>query len=255
MRVSALSAKASSVVLIALSCVGCVTPGDTNSGAAALASSWIRNVTIGTADGQQGQQEQDLSPAEQRLREQSRAFQKTVWEGALIGASAGALWGIVQGKDTEEILKRTLIGGAAGGLAGAYVATKQKQYSDTEDQLDSMIADVRKSNKETEDLIDSVQQVLTEDKSRLASVERRYKEGQASQSDLENTRRRAAENKAVVNEARKGAREQYSMFDGAEREYRQQHPSADTHQLQSELRAYNKQIEALDGLANIVSTA
>ena len=182
-------------------------------------------------------------------------FRRPLWEGVLIGASAGALWGVVQGKDTEGILKRALIGGAAGGLAGAYVATKQKQYSDKEDQLDSMTADVRKSNKETEDLIGSARQVLAEDKRRLASVERRYKAGQASQSDLDNTRRRVAENKAVVTEARKGAREQYSMFEGAEREYRQQNPGADTRQLQSELRAYNDQIATLDGLANTVSAA
>jgi flagellar biosynthesis chaperone FliJ len=257
MRIPALAAKAPVIVLITLPCVGCVTPGDTSSGSMASASSWIRNVTVGDAGDQTGDQthEQDLTPAEQRLREQSRAFQKTVWEGALIGASAGALWGIFQGKDTEGILKRALIGGAVGGLAGAYVANKQKQYSDKEDQLDSMIADVRKSNNETENLIGSARQVIAEDKRRLASVEKRYKAGQATKADLDSTRRRVSENNAVVSQATKGAREKYSMFEGAEREYRQENPGVDTKALQSELRAYNQQIDNLDELANTVSAA
>ena len=239
MQIPAIAAKTPVIFLISLTCAGCVTPGDTSSSSMASPSSWIRNVTVGDKDVQDGgqTQEQDLSPAERRLREQSRAFQKTVWEGALIGASAGALWGIVQGKDTEGILKRALIGGAVGGLAGAYVASKQKQYSNKEDQLDSMIADVRKSNKETEDLIGSARQVLAEDKRRLASVEKRYKAGQASKADLDSTRHRVSENNAVVSQATKGAREKYSMFEGAEREYRQENPGVDTKALQSELRA------------------
>lgn len=209
----------------------------------------------GSASSASATPDASLTPSEQQLRKQSQAFQKTVWEGVLIGASAGALLGIVQGKDTEGILKRALIGGAVGGLAGAYIANKQKQYSDKEDQLDSMIADVHQSNKDTADLIASARQVVDEDKRRLASVQKRYKAGQATQSELNTTRKRAAENKAVVSEATKGAKEKYSMFEGAEREYRQQNPGTDTARLQSELRAYNQQIQTLDGVANTVSAA
>jgi hypothetical protein len=232
---------------------GCVSTGDKVGASTAGAGSWVAGLTGGSST--DAASDGSLTPEERRLREQSKAFQKTVWEGVLIGASAGALWGIVQGKDTEGILKRALIGGAVGGLAGAYVANKQKQYSNKEDQLDSMISDVQKSNKETEELIGSARQVLAEDKRRLASVEKRYKAGQATAADLSSTRSRVSENKAVVTQATKGAREKYSMFEGAEQEYRQQNPGTDTARLQSELRAYNQQIETLDGLANTVSAA
>lgn len=232
---------------------GCVSTGDRVGESVSGGASWMSGLT-GRASTDAGPAS-SLTPAEQRMREQSRAFQKTVWEGVLIGAGAGALWGIVQGKDTEGILKRALIGGAVGGLAGAYVANKQKRYSDKEDQLDSMTADVHKSNKETEDLIASARQVMAEDKRRLASVESRYKAGQASEADINDTRRRVSDNKAVVAQATKGAREKYSMFEGAEREYRQQNPGTDTKRLQSELQAYDQQIETLDGLANVVAAA
>jgi hypothetical protein len=118
-----------------------------------------------------------------------------------------------------------------------------------------MVTDVRQSNKQTEDLIASVRQVVAEDERRLASVQQRFKAGQATQAEVDGTRRRVAENKAVVVQAGKGAREQYSMYEGAEQTYRQEHPDTDTGRLQGELKAYNQHIETLDGLANTVAAA
>lgn len=232
---------------------GCVSTGDTVSDPLSGAASWLSGVTGGTSTG--AESTADLTPAERRMREQSRAFQRTVWEGVLIGASAGALWGVIAREDAKDVLKKALIGGAVGGLAGAYIAHKQKQYSSKEDQLDSMIADVRDSNRKTEELIVSVREVVAEDKRRLASVEKRYKTGQATEAELKEVRARVSENKTVVAQAGKGAREKYSMFEGAEREYRQQNPGTDTKGLQTELKAYNRQIETLDGLADTISVA
>jgi len=127
---------------------GCVSTGDRVGEPVSGPTSWMAGLTGGAST--TATPDSSLTPEEQRLRKQSQAFQRTVWEGVLIGASAGALLGVFQGKDTEGILKRALIGGAVGGLAGAYIANKQKQYSNTEDQLDSMISDVQKSNKETD---------------------------------------------------------------------------------------------------------
>ncbi len=233
---------------------GCVTPGDTLSG---MSMPGVPSLTGGTpaATEPSAVATTDLSPAERRMREQSRAFQKTVWEGVLIGAGAGALWGVIEGDDAKDLLKKALIGGAVGGLAGAYIGHKQRQYSDEEDQLNSMIADVRESNQQTEALIASVQQVIEEDKRRLATVEKRYKAGEATQAELASTRARISENRAVVAQATQGAREKYSMFEGAERSFREQNPGTDTGRLQSELNSYNQQIETLDGLADSISVA
>jgi hypothetical protein len=189
------------------------------------------------------------------MRDQSRAFQKTVWEGVLIGAGVGTLWGVIQGDKAKDVLTKAAIGGAVGGLAGAYVAHKQKQYSNKEDQLNSMITDVRASNKETADFIASVRQVVDEDKRRLAAVEGRVRKGQATQEELQSTRRRVADNQKVIAQASKGAREKQTMFQGAERQYRQNNPGADTGGLQRELDAFNRNISTLDGLAQSVAVA
>lgn len=265
-----------SVLAVGILGAGCVTTGDVIDQSVAGASDLISGVTAGSLPGSaaaadsaagggpgragdgtgvQASAEPDLTPEERRMREQSRAFQKTVWQGALIGAGAGALWGLLQGDDTRGVLTKAAIGGAAGGLAGLYVAEKQKEFANQEDQLDAMIADVRQSNAKTEELIASARQVIAEDKRQLAAVQRRYRAGQATQAELAQTRRRIADNQAVIAQASSGAREQYQMFNGAEREFRQQNPGTDTGALQRELETYNQQIETLDGLADSVAVA
>ncbi len=243
------------VVLVASALsAGCVTPGDIQ-GVSGAAPSWLSTMGGSSPTAAQSASDESLTPAERRMREQSKAFQKTVWEGVLIGAGAGTLWGVVQGDKAEDVLKKALIGGAVGGLAGAYVAHKQKQYSSKEDQLDSMIADVRKSNEETQALIVSVREVIAEDKRRLAAVQTGVRKGQATQGELDSTRRRVAENKTVIAQASKGAREKQAMFQGAEKQYRQDNPGSDTARMQRELDAFNNNIKTLDGLAGSVSVA
>lgn len=234
---------------------GCVTPGGQIGEAAAGASSWMTGLSGGGGGTSTTPEESDLTPAERQMREQSKAFQRTVWEGVLIGAAAGTLWGIIQGDKGTDLLKKAAIGGAVGGLAGAYIGHKQNQYASKEDQLDSMIADVRESNQETKELIASVRQVIAEDKRRLVDVQQRYKKGQATEAEVASTRKRIASNQAVVAQASKGAREKYGMFQGAEREFKQQNPGTDTAKMNQELKTFNEQIETLDGLAGSISVA
>ena len=230
---------------------GCVTTGDIQG----MATTGLSTLTGGTQPQTQTAAGASLTPAEQRMRQQSKAFQKTVWEGVLIGAGAGTLWGVIQGDKAKDVLLKAAIGGAVGGLAGAYIASKQKQFSSKEDQLDAMIADVRRSNQETEALIASVRQVIAEDKKRLATVEQRYRKGQASQTEVADARRRITDNRAVIAQASTGAREKQTMFQGAERQYRQDNPGTDTKPMQRELEVYNRNLSTLDKLAGSVSVA
>jgi uncharacterized membrane protein len=230
---------------------GCVTTGDIQG----MATTGLSTLTGGTQPQTQTAAGASLTPAEQRMRQQSKAFQKTVWEGVLIGAGAGTLWGVIQGDKAKDVLLKAAIGGAVGGLAGAYIASKQKQFSSKEDQLDAMIADVRRSNQETEALIASVRQVIDEDKKRLAAVEQRYRKGQASQTEVADARRRITDNRAVIAQASTGAREKQTMFQGAERQYRQDNPGTDTKPMQRELEVYNRNLSTLDKLAGSVSVA
>jgi hypothetical protein len=196
-----------------------------------------------------------LSPAERRLREQSRKFDRTIWEGTLVGAAGGAVWGLIGGGDTSDMLRQAAIGAATGSLSGAYVARKQEQYADKEDQLQAMILDVRESNEDAEAFIESAREVVAEDKRRLAAVEKRYKQGTAAYAELQREKGRVGANRQVIVKAVDGAKQKYTMFKGAEQDYQKKNPDTDTQRLQRELKTYNEQIQTLDDLAESVSVA
>ena len=196
-----------------------------------------------------------LTADEKRLREQSENLQRTVWEGALIGAASGAIWGAIGMGDAPEIAGGAAIGALTGGLSGRYIARKQKQYADEEDQLESMILDVSESNEDTQKFIESANRVLAEDQRRLASLQKRYRSGSAASSDLAGEKERLAANRTVVKKAAQGAREKYKMFEGAEREFKKKNPDVDTLRFQRELKSFNEQIQALDGVASDISIA
>ena len=232
---------------------GCATPGGVDRGMTDTAPGFSADSGGNSQAQAQTAVAESLTPAERRMREQSKAFQKTVWQGALIGAGTTGLIGLLIGE--EAAMVASLLGGAAGGLAGSYVAKKQKQFSNKEDVLNSMIADVRKSNAETQEFIASVREVIAEDQRRLAAVQQQVRKGQATQADLDSARRRIADNKQVIAQAGQGARERQGMFQGAEKIYHRHHPDSDTGGLQRELDAYHKNIQTLASLAQSVSTA
>lgn len=241
-------------LMVVLSTAGCATPGGVDRGTTDTATGSSSDSDGNSQAPAQTAAAESLTPAERRMREQSKAFQKTVWEGALIGAGTTGLIALLIGEETA-MLASLLGGGAAGGLAGSYVAHKQKQFSNKEDVLNSMIADVRKSNAETQEFIASVREVIAEDQRRLAAVEQQVRKGQATQAELDSTRRRIADNKKVITQAGQGARERQGMFQGAEKIYHRNHPDSDTGGLQRELDAFNNNIKTLEALAKSVSTA
>jgi hypothetical protein len=251
--------RAQAAVLLATAALvnGCVSTGDLQGTAASGLSALTSGIGITGADAAPtpSASAQPLTPAEERMRQQSKAFQKTVWEGVLIGASAGTLWGVIQGDKAKDVLTKAVIGGAVGGLAGAYIGHKQNQFSSKEDQLDSMIADVKQSNRDTEELIVSVRQVIAEDKKRLAAVEQRFRKGQATKVEVDGTRSRIKENQTVIAQASKGAHQKQSMFQGAEQQFKKDNPGTDTARMQREIDAYNKHLKTLDGLAGSVAVA
>jgi hypothetical protein len=232
-------------LILALSTAGCATGG----GGQATGQSALGKPSDKVGSGQAAAQSVPgvpLTPAERRMREQSQAFARTVWEGTMVGSSSGGLMAIVTGNELSSLGGGTA-GGAAGALAGSYVARKQRQYSEKEDLLTS--------NEETQSFIASVREVIDEDKRRLASVQQQVRKGAATAAELESTRRRIADNQAVIAQAGKGAREKQAMFQGAEREFRAKHPGTNTAPMQQQIEAFNQNINTLDSLARSVSAA
>jgi hypothetical protein len=200
--------------------------------------------------------EGELSAEERELRERARRFEMTVWQGALLGGLAGTLIGAVAGGDVEDAAGGAMLGGTVGAIAGFYVAAKQEQYADAEDQLESMTADVRASNREAEALIASARSVLAEDRRRLAAVEAGYRRGEASEQALRQERARVWGNRKVIEQAAVDAGDRYRVFDIAgERVRRDDAAAAGAGGFDVALEEYRRNIEALDAIAGSLTRA
>jgi len=84
------------------------------------------------------------TPEEAELQRRSNALQKTIIEGAATGAAAGAALSLANGGD--NFWRNVLVGAVVGGLAGSYVASLQRNFSDRESQLNQARKDIGATN-------------------------------------------------------------------------------------------------------------
>lgn len=120
-----------------------------------------------------------LTPAEQRLRQESAPLDaKTSIQGCLAGAAAGALLGMLAGRDRDNRSKGVMIGAAVGCGVGvgvnAYVQSKRRQYQNEEQRMESMIADVRADNRRLAGLISTSKDVMAADRRKIAEIDKAY---------------------------------------------------------------------------------
>ena len=247
-----------SVVVAALVCAGCASEAEPQRDRPPPEVGGrfsIGGFSVATGDEPYGY-EGELSETERRMREQSRRFDKTVWQGMLLGAVAGTVVGVVAGGDTEDAVGGAIVGASIGAIAGMYVASKQRQYATLEDQIESMTNDIQASNREAERLIESARLVLAEDRRRLSAVNASIHRGQATEKALAQERARAWGNRKVIEKAAQGARDQQLVFQSASQSLTEnQAPAAGTPGLERALEAYQHNIEALDEIAGQMGKA
>lgn len=122
-----------------------------------------------------------MSPAEQRLAQQSQAYNDTQLEGCLIGAGAGLVGACTIGKcQLTDILVGLAVGAAVGCTAGTYLANVQKGHGTAEGQLDVVINDVRRQNQELLAYNQTAQNVIAEKKLELARLQKDIAAGRKS---------------------------------------------------------------------------
>jgi DNA repair exonuclease SbcCD ATPase subunit len=83
--------------------------------------------------------DEDLTPAQQGLREESERFQWTRVQGALVGAAGGALAGWLISKDATGAVVGAAAGGALGYAAGYYIDSVNQSYADQQQALNTRI--------------------------------------------------------------------------------------------------------------------
>jgi hypothetical protein len=197
----------------------------------------------------------NLTPAERELRERATNFNRTVWEGVATGAAFGAVLGGVggylSGKDAKSAAigagAGALVGGVAGKIAGDYVASKQKAYAETEDQLDSMIVDVQQKNSEASKMISVMQQVTDDSRERLAALQARQQTLSTAehQAELDTIRR----NRALMQDVADNAQKQLAVFQSSEVIYSDAHPDLDTSTYENEIETFENRARTMREIA------
>jgi len=104
---------------------------------------------------------------EERLSLQSRALQRTILEGALLGAGLNAAGTTAYARPIPFGL---VIGASVGGSYGTYLAFLQARYATNEARLEKMNADAAATNAETAAAIETMRVVLDRQSRDLAAL-------------------------------------------------------------------------------------
>lgn len=155
------------------------------------------------ACGTPSSQEPGISKAEQDLRKQSEAFNRTLVEGVVAGAVLGGATGFAFG-GRDKVDEGILFGAVAGLAAGTYVASLQKKYSSNEDRLEKLREDVEKANAEAETTLVTMRKVRDQQLKELAAAR---------------TSKDAATLKAETAQAEANEAEMRKTISGAEKQY------------------------------------
>jgi hypothetical protein len=122
-----------------------------------------------------------MSPAEQRLAQQSQAYNDTQLEGCLLGAGAGLVGACTVGNcKLADIVIGMAVGAAVGCTAGAYLANVQKGHATAEEQLNVVINDMRRQNQELVAYNQAAQDVIAEKKAELVKLQKDIAAGRKS---------------------------------------------------------------------------
>jgi len=151
-----------------------------------------------------------MSPEEEELNKRSQALQKTIIEGAATGAAAGAALSLANGGD--NFWRNVLIGSVVGGLAGTYVASLQKNFSDRESMLNQARSDIAETNAETEATLQVMRTVQAREISEIRDLQAALAQGRTDSASLEARIGVARANLEDMNGAIAGAEARASDF-------------------------------------------
>lgn len=191
-----------------------------------------------------------VTPEQQQLRQQARAYNKTVLQGAAAGAAVGGAVAALRGGNRRDIATGAVIGGVVGGAAGAYYASKQRNYANKEALLDSLIADARQRNEETGELVVMAETVVQQQSTTLADLRRQYADGEVERMALQRQIQIASEDRDLLRESIAVAQDQVQTFTETRNQYVADHPGQDVSAYDGEIATIAERIRQLESITN-----
>lgn len=182
-----------------------------------------------------GANNRPLTPAEQRMREQADTYNQTIFEGG--------------GKKSTMLADGAIgcvAGAAIGGGVGAYVADKQEKYATKEEQLDSMITDVKAENQRLAGLVTATQQVIVADKARLDQIDKDLASGKITMAQAKEKIAAVDDNKAYLDNTIAELRKRQTNYADAASQTARGAPKSKVRAMNEEITTLEKQIAQLE---------
>lgn len=172
-------------------------------------------------------------------------FSKT----GLQACGGGALAGVVTCKLTKTCdsdkgaLNAAILGCGIGIGANYYIDYQRSQYADAEQRLDALIADVRADNQKLQNLTVQAQQVLSQDKNTLASIQQGIKRKTLEKSQAQAQVVQIDANTQTLNKTLADLKSRHQQWQDVAKSERGQSPKAEA--LDAEISRMQKQIVTL----------
>jgi hypothetical protein len=193
------------------------------------------------------------TPAEQRLRQQSKSFAETSGQACLSVGAAAAIAAYLL-SDPRHRSRNAAIAGAAGCGIGMgvnyYVQNRRAQYANSEQRLQIMIQDIRADNARLAKLVGTSRQVVAEDRQRIAEVDAAYRSKEVSLAQARNELRAVADNRDHLRrtlQALKKKEQDWQRISQIERS-----SGSDTRGLDEEIQVLRQQISTLEEELSVI---
>lgn len=196
-----------------------------------------------------------LTPAEQRMRDQANDFNRTILEGAGIGALAGAGIGAAACRgDLSCILIGAAAGAAAGSAGGYYYAQKKEGYVNEEQRLDAIIADIRKDNKNLEGLVKDARTVAAADKQKMDQIDKALAANTISQEQAKRELDAVDDNREVLQDTIANLKDRRDEWKEVASKARADTDTAKMARLDREIKTLENQIASLENELDTLTT-
>ena len=188
----------------------------------------------------------NATPAEQQLRSESEFFNRTGWQACAISGGGVGLAVLLITKDKGKALASAVVACGVGMGANYYLQQRRQQYSNKEQRLEQMIADVRADNQRLSRVIQSADEVITEDKKRIDEIDKAYKQKQMTMDQAHQEMQSVDNNRAYLEQTLANLKKREAEWIQVADAERDKQSKADMAAIDREINQLQKQIASLE---------
>ncbi|GMQ89548.1 MAG: lipoprotein [Gammaproteobacteria bacterium] len=188
-----------------------------------------------------------LTPAEDKLRAEADSVNKSGLQACLISGGVAGLGTYLLSKDKSKAIAAAVIGCGVGVGANYYLQNKRQQYAGNEERLKTMMADIREDNARLSRIIQSAEEVVSEDKQRIDEIDKAYREKKITMQQAQDKMKSVDDNKEYLEQTLANLRKREAEWQKVAAEERKVQSSDGMIEMDKEISQLQGQIASLEG--------